>query len=158
MGSVCGPWVLFSPLCVLWQMGRPHCACPRERAAVSAAGSVPAGLHSSSCAPLRPPVWPEPASVQRQLYRAVLIKVSDRWGHNTSNGNRTAACKLHRWCWHLSGVMSHFLSLLFASNPLMFLQSSIMLLYCTTKHHNLVFMSIFHPPSDPSTAVVLLYL
>ncbi len=22
-------WVLFSPLCVLWQMGRPHCACPR---------------------------------------------------------------------------------------------------------------------------------
>ncbi len=30
-------------------------------------------------------------------------------------------------------------------------QSSLLLLYCTTKHHNVVFMSIFHPPSDPST-------
>ncbi len=97
-------------------------------------GFILAAVH-----PFVHPCGPEPASVQRQLYRAVLIKVSDRWGHNTANGNMTAAC-------HCTGgadiyYLSHF-----------YLKSCLcQLLYCTTKHHNVVFMSIFHPPSDPST-------
>ncbi|XDV39549.1 hypothetical protein PO909_008776, partial [Leuciscus waleckii] len=41
------------------------------------------GFVLSAVHPFVHPCGPEPASIQRQLYRAVLIRVSDRWGHNT---------------------------------------------------------------------------
>uniref|UniRef100_A0A671RJZ0 Raftlin, lipid raft linker 1a n=1 Tax=Sinocyclocheilus anshuiensis TaxID=1608454 RepID=A0A671RJZ0_9TELE len=109
-------------------------------------GFILAAVH-----PFVHPCGPEPTSVQRQLYRAVLIKVSDRWGHNTPNGNMTAALN------STGGAdiyyRAHISLFIFVSG----LKSSdvIIVLYNVSllhqKHHNFVFMSIFHPPTDPST-------
>lgn len=150
---MCGPVsAVLTPLCLLADGTSTLCLSsvrelPSQLQDLYQQGFILAAVH-----PFVHPCGPEPASVQRQLYRAVLIKVSDRWGHNTPNGNMTAACNSTGGAdIYYRGHVPLFISAFCLKSILMFLQSSIMLLYCTTKHNNLVFMSIFHPPSDPST-------
>lgn len=90
---MCGPVsVVLTPLCPLTDGTSTLCLSsvrelPSQLQDLYQQGFILAAVH-----PFVHPCGPEPASIQRQLYRAVLIKVSDRWGHNTPNGNMTAAC------------------------------------------------------------------
>lgn len=90
---MCGPVsAVLTPLCPLADGTSTLCLSsvrelPSQLQDLYQQGFILAAVH-----PFVHPCGPKPASVQRQLYRAVLIKVSDRWGHNTANRNMTAAC------------------------------------------------------------------